>query len=174
MTTLPPPNWRGRGLCIAGDKTILGLGRMIGLDLLTSERMTANLDTDLAEKFQLARENLGRYDLVLLHVKACDIAAHNKDGPKKQKALEEIDIQLADLLSAWKSEIRIGITGDHTTWSGGGYHTDDPVPALIYGMDISADGISQFAENVAGKGRLGRFPMHRFLDWLLPPSVKRA
>ena len=56
--------------------------------------MTANLDTDLNKKFEITAKLLKQYGVVVLHVKGCDIAAHNRDAEKKKDLLEKIDAEL--------------------------------------------------------------------------------
>jgi len=49
-----------RLVCIGGDRTILGLASWLGAATISSEEMTANLDTNLAAKFDDARTTAGR------------------------------------------------------------------------------------------------------------------
>ncbi len=167
--TLPPFSLNGqeaRGLCIAADKTIIGLASMVRMRTLTTGKMTANLDTDLREKFSHALENLTGYDLVLLHIKGCDIASHNRDYARKRDFLEAIDRELSRFLQTWNREIRIGVTGDHSTSSEMGYHCEDPVPTLLYDPNLKPDTVEAFDEVQARSGSLNRFPLYRFLDYL--------
>ena len=155
---------RARALCITGDRTVVGLARMTGMASITSPGMTANLVTDLHEKVRVAINHLDDYLLVLVHIKGCDIAAHNRQAREKRDFIEKIDRALAWFLENWGKEIRIGITADHATWSETGSHIADPVPALLYGSGIGADAVKGWNEVEAASGDLGRIPMHRFLD----------
>ena len=53
------------------------------MDVCKTPEMTANLDTDLNKKFEITAKLLKQYGVVVLHVKGCDIAAHNRDTEKK-------------------------------------------------------------------------------------------
>ena len=72
------------GICVTGDDTILGIAKVTGMDVCKTPGMTANLDTDLNKKFEIAATLLKQYGVVVLHVKGCDIAAHNRDAEKKR------------------------------------------------------------------------------------------
>jgi len=77
---------------------VLGLARWAGARTITGPEMTANLDTDLARKFDVAYEELQRSDLVILHLKGADIAAHDQRPDLKVSFLEAVDQRLAGLL----------------------------------------------------------------------------
>ncbi|MDP7171231.1 MAG: alkaline phosphatase family protein [SAR324 cluster bacterium] len=149
------------GVCISGDDTISGISRVTGLDVCKTPAMTANLDTDLKEKFLLAGKMLSKYGVVVLHIKGCDIAAHNREAVKKKEFLEKIDAELGLFLNQWKTKLRIAVTADHATWSKEGVHVDDPVPVLLHGQGISADSVMGFDEFQASAGELGLFRMYK-------------
>ena len=149
------------GVCISGDDTLMGISRVIGLDVCKTPGMTANIDTDLKHKFTLAGKKLSNYGVVVLHIKGCDIAAHNREAVKKKDFLEKIDTELGFFLKKFKSKLRISVTADHATWSKEGVHVDDPVPVLIHGHGILADSVKCFDEVQAAKGNLGLFRLHK-------------
>jgi 2,3-bisphosphoglycerate-independent phosphoglycerate mutase len=66
--------------------------------------------------------------MVYLHVKAPDICSHDQHPRAKRDFLQRLDAALAPLL---ETEAIIAIAADHTTDSNSGFHTADPVPALI-------------------------------------------
>jgi len=152
------------GICVTGDVTILGIAKVTGMDVCKTPEMTSNLDTDLNNKFEITAKLLKQYSVVVLHVKGCDIAAHNKDAEKKKDFLEKIDTELGRFLGKWPGKLRLCITADHTTWSKEGVHTDDPVPVLLHGHGIRADSIKEFNEIQALKGQLGRFRMYKLWE----------
>jgi len=152
------------GICVTGDDTILGIAKVTGMDVCKTPEMTANLDTDLNKKFEITAKLLKQYGVVVLHVKGCDIAAHNRDAEKKKDFLEKIDAELGRFLGKWPGKLRLCITADHTTWSEEGVHTDDPVPVLLHGRGIRADSIKEFNEIQALKGQLGRFRMYKLWE----------
>tara|TARA_B100000700_G_C15002655_1_gene837045 strand:- start:44 stop:1159 length:1116 start_codon:yes stop_codon:yes gene_type:complete len=122
-----------KGIFITEDDTISGISKMIGLKICKTSNMTANLDTDINEKFKLAKKFLNNQELVILHIKGCDIAAHNKDPKNKKIFLEKIDSELGKFLEKFNSKFKLAITADHSTSSINGLHIEDPVPLLLNG-----------------------------------------
>ena len=152
--------------CISGDHTLLGLARWVGARTVTSDAMTANLDTDLEAKFKAAEEALRLDDLVILHLKGADIAAHDRRPDLKALFLEQLDRQLARLLEDHEGPLRVVVASDHATLSESGQHAADPLPVLIWGEGIDSDGVEVFDEQSAGGGRLQRFPLQMLLGRL--------
>ena len=156
--------------CISGDRTILGLAKLLGAESITSEAMTANLDTDLSAKFDAALQALGRSDLVFLHVKGADIAAHDRRPDQKVSFLERLDVELGRLLRSREGSLRVAVASDHATLSEIGQHAADPVPVLLWGDGIDADSIESFDEYSAATGALRRFPLQMLLGRLFDLS----
>ncbi len=153
-----------RTAVVAGEGTILGLSRLFGFEILTDERFTAFSDTDLALKVEKARQALTTHDLVVLHIKGTDTYAHDHDPAGKQGFIERIDAALTPLLG---TKAVIGVTGDHSTDSGVGRHTGDPVPALIFAPKGRTDGVTGFSERECLGGALGHLSATSFLCTLL-------
>ena len=151
---------------MAGDRTILGLARWIGAELVTTEGMTANLDSALDEKFTRTAEALGDADLVVLHLKGADIAAHDQRADLKVAYIERVDRLLGELLEHYEGPLRIAVASDHATLSETGQHGVDPVPVLLWGEGVEADDVDRFDELAAVRGALGRFPLQMLLHRL--------
>jgi len=156
--------------CVSGDRTVLGLAGWLGAKTITDPRMTANLDTDLELKFDAARKALKKHDLVVLQVKGADIAAHDQRPELKAEFLEKVDAQLGRLLSKYKGNLRVAVASDHATLSESGQHASDPLPVLIWGPGIEADGVQRFDERSAAAGALERFPLQLLLSKLFDLS----
>jgi 2,3-bisphosphoglycerate-independent phosphoglycerate mutase len=152
--------------CISGDRTILGLTRWLGGRILTDETMTANLDTDLHRKFEAARKALEGNDLVVLHLKGADIAAHDQRPDLKTQYLERVDEELGQLLEKLDAPTQIAITSDHATLSESGQHAADPTPVLVWGPGWEPDDVPTYDEQAAGAGALQRFPLQMLLGRL--------
>ena len=99
-----------------------------------------------AAGFEITAKLLKQYGVVVMHIKGCDIAAHNKDAEKKKDFLERIDTELGRFLGKWPGKLRLCITADHMTWSKEGVHTDDPVLVLLHGRGIRPDSVRGFDE----------------------------
>ena len=152
-----------RVACVAGDQTILGIASWLGADAVTNAKMTANLDTDLEEKFRAARKALRKNDLVVLHLKGADIAAHDKRPDLKVDYLERVDRHLGKLLERLSAPLRIALAADHATLSESGQHAADPLPVVIWESEGRSDDVDRYDEQAAGGGELGQFPLQMLL-----------
>ncbi len=166
--------------CISGDRTVLGLAALLGAVTIRRDGMTANLDTDLGAKFDAAREALERSDLVILHVKGADIAAHDQRPDLKVSFLERVDRALGKFLERrsgavseegpQRNDLRVAVAADHATLSESGQHAADPLPVLIWGAGIEADEVEAFDESSAPAGKLQQFPLQMLLERLFELS----
>ncbi|MEJ2610412.1 MAG: 2,3-bisphosphoglycerate-independent phosphoglycerate mutase [Candidatus Thiodiazotropha sp.] len=149
---------------ISGERTVLGLGKLLGYKLFENHRFTANKETDLLAKIKAVKEALSKHDLVYLHIKATDLFSHDLDPNGKREMLAKIDDAITPLLS---DELVIAITADHSTDSNTGRHTGDPVPSLIYNPIGRIDACQSFSETACAIGGLGRINSSGFLFTLL-------
>lgn len=138
---------------ISGERTLLGLGSLLGFEAVHRPGFSADQHTDLDGKFAAARDALGSHDIVYLHIKATDVYSHDRDPIGKKAFLERIDQALARALDA---ELVIGISADHSTDSNTGNHCGDPVPSLVSAPGCRIDEIESFGERDCVRGGLGR------------------
>lgn len=153
---------------ITAERTVQGLGRLFGFDIVTRPSFTALPHTDLAGKLALALAEIESHDLVFLHIKGPDICAHDRDPLGKQACLERIDRVLSTLSA---DNLVIGVTGDHSTDSNLGRHCGDPVPGLLVSPGGRRDTVATFNESACSAGALGRIPATAFLVSLLDAMV---
>lgn len=156
--------------CISGDRTVLGLAHLLGADTTSLDGMTGNLDTDVKLKLATAKQALKSHELVIVHIKGADIAAHDRRPDLKAGFLEKIDRELMDFLKSHPDPIRIAVASDHATLSESGQHAADPLPVLIWGKGIEADSVKVYDEHSAGAGQLQRFPLQMLLGRLFQLS----
>ncbi len=157
-----------RGALVGGCRTTLGLARIAGLQAVSDDTMTANLDTNLQGKFAAAEALLESWPYVVLHVKATDIAAHDRQPERKRDVIEQVDAALGAFLADRSPEasIRVVVTADHGTSSNTGVHLSGPVP-LLYSRWPAEEGKGSFHEASASRGALGLLEPSDFLDLLL-------
>lgn len=155
---------------VAGCNTVRGLARLFGFNIVEDDRFTGALDTDLDAKIATALSLLDQHDLVYVHVKAPDICAHDKNPEAKRLFLEKIDAALVPLEGL---PIAIAIATDHTTDSNSGFHTADPVPAILnYPCSKPESHTVNFGESACRRGNLARTSSHCFLlDFLRAMGV---
>jgi 2,3-bisphosphoglycerate-independent phosphoglycerate mutase len=144
------PSFRERhgvaGSFVAESAFLRGLGRCVGLEPVESK-----FDLDLAANRLDAGDTF-----VYVHDKRVDEAGHTKDPLQKQRAIEELDAELA-AISGLASRAIVCVTGDHATpASPDVIHSGDPVPLLVAGPGVRADGVSRFGELESVTGILGQ------------------
>jgi len=168
-----------RGAIIAGLDFMRGIGEAIGMDTREIAGATGYLDTDLKQKLRYAKNFLQHNDLVFIHVNAPDEEAHLHHVENKVRAIERIDHEIVQPLVAFLDErypgnYRIAILPDHYTRLEDGHHGTEPVPYVVYGAGVAADGAVAFTEAEAAAS--GRMPLksYEFMDAFLQPGEYRV
>jgi 2,3-bisphosphoglycerate-independent phosphoglycerate mutase len=141
------------GTFIAASRFMHGLAREVGLEPL-EEAESEDATADLARRVDLIRERLDAGDtFVFSHQKATDEAGHTKDPAIKQRTIEALDEALGDLPT---DRAVICLTGDHATPAYPDViHSGDPVPLVLAGPGVRADGVTSFGELPCAAGILG-------------------
>ncbi len=149
---------------VAGEMTILGLAKLFDFACYHSPLFTSLPDTDLAEKLRLGEQALATHDLVFVHIKGTDTAAHDKNPALKAEFIARFDRELGNL--NLKSHI-IGVCADHSTDSLRGEHNGDPVPVLLANPGGRRDLVKRYNETDCIAGALSRITAQDFLTVLL-------
>jgi 2,3-bisphosphoglycerate-independent phosphoglycerate mutase len=139
----------------AADSAFLrGLGIALGLEAIEAPE-TDDPVPDLRRRVDLVRERLDGGDtFVFTHQKTTDAAGHTKDPRIKQETIERLDAALGELPT---DRAIVCVTGDHATpASPDVIHSGDPVPLLVAGPGVRADGVEQFGELDCTAGILGQ------------------
>ena len=131
-----------------------GLGTALGLEPVDAPE-TDDPVADLRRRVELAGERLDAGDtFVFCHQKTTDAAGHTKDPRIKQETIEQLD---AALIGLPVDRAIVCITGDHATpASPSVIHSGDPVPLLVAGPGVRADGVKRFGELDFAAGILGQ------------------
>jgi 2,3-bisphosphoglycerate-independent phosphoglycerate mutase len=105
----------------------------------------------------LAAEALGGFDAIYIHIKGPDIPAHDGLAFDKRDVIEDIDAMFFEPLLPLidPDRVVVAVTADHSTSCLRKAHTADPVPLVVCGPGVRADGSTTFGERVAADGRLG-------------------
>ena len=158
----PPPRLSPEhAAMVAGCSTVQGVARAVGLLPVHTHRMTANLDTDIDDKFTAAASLLADRGLVVVHLKGTDIAAHDRRPLEKKDFIERVDAALGRMLRERPDVtegLRIVVSADHGTDSNTGNHLPEPVPLLISRWtkeSLEAGDSRPFDEESAASGALG-------------------
>ena len=145
---------------VAGESTIIGLGKLLGFLTINDPAFTSLPDTDLDRKLYLAMEAMQTHDLVYIHIKGMDIAAHDRDPKAKADLISRFDSALGRIDT---SDLVVGICADHSTDSHYGEHSGDPVPVTIYNPLGRKDRVDRYNETDCISGSLGRITAQGFL-----------
>ena len=142
------------GTFIAASRFMHGLARAVGLEPLEAGE-TDDPSADLERRLALIHERLDAGDtFVFSHLKAADEAGHTKDPAVKQRTIEALDAALHDQPI---DRAIVCLTGDHATPA---YpqviHSGDPVPLVVAGPGVRADGVTAFGELSCAAGVLGQ------------------
>lgn len=123
-----------------------GLATLFGITRLDIAGVTDGADNDYAAQAEGALAALATHDVVVIHVESPDEAAHSGDWHAKVEAIERIDAQIAARLLACPDEMRILAMPDHPTPIATRTHLRAPVPFVLFGPGIDANGASGFTE----------------------------
>lgn len=146
-----------KSACIAVVSLIRGVCKVAGMNLLNVEGATGGLDTNYLAKAKVAVRALHENDLVVLHVKAADVASHDGAFYEKVKIIEKIDTMISYILdNIDRDDVYVTVTADHTTSCLTRRHEGDPVPVAIMGPYVRRDDVSEYDEKSCAKGGLGR------------------
>lgn len=150
---------------VTGCNTVRGLGRIFGFKAIVDSRFTATVNTDLHAKVAAVVSALHDHDMVFVHVKAPDICSHDLQPLVKRDFLQHLDESLQPLL---ETGAVIAVAADHTTNSNTGFHTADPVPALICKLKPGDAGAPvKFGESQCRQGNMERQLSGEFLSQVL-------
>ena len=142
-----------RGTFVAGSAFLRGLGRAVGLEP-RDEPESDDAAGDLRGRIAIARERLDAGDtFVFCHVKSADAAGHTKDPRQKRTVIETLDSAFDDLPT---HAAIVCVTGDHATPAFPDViHSGDPVPFVVAGPGVRADGVEVFGESTCAEGIFG-------------------
>jgi 2,3-bisphosphoglycerate-independent phosphoglycerate mutase len=135
----------------SGVDLLRGLAQMMGMTVLHVPGATDGLDNDYAGQAGAALESLRVHDLAVIHVEAPDEAGHGGSLAEKVEAVQRIDHEIVSRLLTWHGDLRVLVMPDHPTPVPTRTHSSDPVPFVLWGPGLVANGARRFTEPEAGK-----------------------
>lgn len=163
------------GGVISAVDLLNGIGRLIGLKVITVPGATGYYDTDYRGKADYAMAALKSCDFMLVHIEAPDEASHNGDLPQKIRAIEEIDKHVVGPLSQWAGErgdVRLLILPDHATPVLTRTHHARPIPFVLWGPDIAPNGQTRYDEEAGERSGLAISDGPSLMNYFLGRSAK--
>jgi len=113
-----------------------GIARLTGLNPISVEGATGELDTNYEGKVDAVIEVLKELPFAAVHVEAPDECTHNGDLEGKLEAIRRLDKlvvgPICDRLNSSHTDFRMLILSDHKTLTSTRGHDGDPVPYLIF------------------------------------------
>ncbi len=158
------------GSVISAVDLIKGLGRILGLEVISVPGATGYYDTDYEGKAKCALKSLEEKDFVFVHIEAPDEAGHNGDLREKILAIERFDqLVVGTILKAFKRKrnFRILVLPDHATPVSVKTHTPEAVPFGIFGKGIVARGFLNYSEKEAEKSDLYFEKGHELMGYFI-------
>ncbi|MCM8770534.1 MAG: alkaline phosphatase family protein [Candidatus Omnitrophica bacterium] len=146
-----------------------GIALLTGMEVIEVPASTGHLDVDYPVWAKIALSAIKEYDGIYVHIKGPDEPAHDGDFRKKKEIIELIDKFFFGVLIPkidFKNTL-LCVTADHSTACSKKAHTSDPVPLLISGADIEADGTLSFSEQAAQHGSLGELKGRQIIPLLV-------
>lgn len=152
---------------VAGEDTVLGVGRLSGYDVYTEESFTGNMDTNVQQKAKKALEMIENHDLVYVHLKVTDVKGHDNKPFEKAKGIELYDELVGILMENRPENTIIALCADHSTPCEKGEHSGEPVPIVISGPGIRRDVVDKYDEVSCASGAINRIKGREFVWTLL-------
>lgn len=146
-----------KAACVAGDITVGGIAKLVGMDYFSNDSFTGSFDTNLMGKVDLAVKllNESKYHWVVMHVKATDLAGHDNLPMAKKDMIEKVDKAIGVILQNIDlNKCYISFTADHSTPCEARDHTGDGVPTIIAGGDVRRDSVKSAGESQFTTGSL--------------------
>jgi 2,3-bisphosphoglycerate-independent phosphoglycerate mutase len=157
------------GAMTSGVDLLNGLAVLAGMDRLDIAGVTGGPDNDYAGQAGGAIEALSDHDLVVIHVESPDEEGHEGNTAGKVAAIEAIDREVLSRVRerAAAGDVRILAMPDHPTPIEIKTHVGEPVPFVLWGPGIAANGADRYDEPTAEATRLVLDPGRLVMDELL-------
>ena len=132
----------------SGVDLLNGLAVLAGIDRLEIAGVTGGPDNDYAGQAAGALAALRDHDVVVIHVEAPDEEGHAGDAAGKVAAIEAIDAYVIAAVRerAVAGDVRILAMPDHPTPIELKTHVGEPVPFILWGPGIEANGAAGYSE----------------------------
>lgn len=145
------PSWG----CFVEMPVERGIAILLGMATVDVPRLAA--EEDYAAWAGLALEALEGYDALYVHIKGPDVPAHDGRAEDKRDVISLIDRAFfGEVLSGLdRGRTVVAATADHSTSCVRKAHTAEPVPLVVAGASVTADGSTAFGERACSTGSLG-------------------
>ncbi|MBU0548856.1 MAG: 2,3-bisphosphoglycerate-independent phosphoglycerate mutase [Candidatus Omnitrophica bacterium] len=134
-----------------------GIALLTGIEIVEVPLPSGDLEVDYSIWAKVALNKILEFDGLYVHIKGPDEPAHDGNFMEKKKIIELIDKFFFNplLRKINLSDVIIAVTADHSTVCKVKAHSADPVPLVVSGGSLEADGSKDFSEKTAKDGSLG-------------------
>jgi 2,3-bisphosphoglycerate-independent phosphoglycerate mutase len=145
------PSWG----CFVEMPVERGIALILGMEPVDAPRLAA--ERDYVAWAHLATDALEGFDALYVHIKGPDVPAHDGRAEDKRDVIELIDSAFFGeaLPRIDPSRSLVAVTADHATPCVRKAHTAEPVPLVVAGGTVQADGTESFGERACVDGALG-------------------
>lgn len=147
-----------RSVIIGAVPLLHGIANEIGAEWIMPEHATGTDTTDFKKKGEAAVRALDDYDLVIVHIEACDFASHARDVTGKISSIESIDkhiiYPLLEIAATTESDTAIAVMSDHPSLCESGCHSSGNSPFVYFHQGIEGDDLNCFSEESVRNGSL--------------------
>jgi len=127
------------------------------------ENLYEGLETACKFFIKIIKKDYNKFDYAYVHFKEIDIPGHDNKPLEKKEMIEYVDKTVFKFLRRFAppKEIKVVVTGDHSTPCNLKNHSADPVPVLFYNNSLPRE--KHFNEREARLGTLGKMTGDDFL-----------
>ena len=138
---------------ISAVDLVRGIGKLVGMDVLSASGMTGYIDTNYEGKVKACLDSLADHDLTYIHLEATDEAGHQGKLEDKVEGLRHLDRRVVgpvlDHLEKHYADWRVLLLPDHPTPVERKIHTEDPIPFAILDSKDRGGGTGGYNETAA-------------------------
>ena len=171
LQAVPMPGFRetyGRRAALTSAVDLLrGLAKQAAIDFLDIAGVTDGDDNDYEGQMAGALAALVDRDVVIVHVEAPDAAGHEGDAVKKVSAVEKVDALMVPQVTALGAGVRLLVQPDHPTPLALKTHVVEPVPFVLWGAGVEANGATAYSETQAAATGVSVVPGYRLMSMFL-------
>jgi 2,3-bisphosphoglycerate-independent phosphoglycerate mutase len=142
----------------SGVDLLNGLAVLTGIERLDLPGITDGADNDYAGQAEGALAALDSHDLVVIHVESPDEEGHAGNIAGKIEAIEAIDSEVMARIRRYPQPLRVLAMPDHPTPIELKTHVGEPVPFVLWGADVAANGARGYDEMEASRTGLALDP----------------
>lgn len=135
-----------RAALTSGVDLLGGLAVLAGIERLSISGVSDGPDNDYAAQAIGAIEALADHDVVVIHVEPPDEAGHAGDLAAKIAAIEAIDAEIVSRVMELGPDVRVLAMPDHPTPVELKTHVGEPVPFVLWGAGVEANGAEAYDE----------------------------